>query len=40
MSGTPAGDPNFDIRHEEESKMGFDLDIFVSIFLSSPSTCL
>jgi hypothetical protein len=37
---TPTGDPNFDIRHEEKSKMGIHLDIFISIFLGSSSTCL
>jgi len=37
---TPAGDSDSDLRDEEESKMGFHLDIFLSIFLGSSSTCL
>jgi len=37
---TPAGDSNLDLCYEEESKMGFRLDIFLSIVLSSSSTCL
>jgi hypothetical protein len=37
---TPTGDPDSDFGHEEESKMGIHLDIFISIFLGSSSTCL
>jgi hypothetical protein len=35
-----AGDTNSHFCHEEESKMGIHLHIFVSIFLGSSSTCL